>query len=303
MRNGLLCVFALAVLSSSDSSLSAQVLPSRNMPALPLADTGTATGALARSHFSGEMMRGVGSAGEDRAWDATIGGFADLYRWGGGGALRARFAEEMLANTHNNISFKPRGIQFEENVSGVFHAQTFDWEAGISYRCKHDIDNTESPSSSITPAIDSLPQERVIILGGFYGVISPAPMVLSPLLTLTGYARADYYVVHSDRRSPASDAETGMSWTDIRGSAMLDARLDYAVSNRLSMYTDVWLAPVFAAGGTRGVNANERVEAGVHIPGTAGAIDFFLSWEHHFDDVSIPVPRTSSVVSVGMRVN
>lgn len=303
MRNGMLCVFALAVFFPVDSSLCAQILPSRNMPALPLADTGSATGTMARSHFSGEMMRGVGSAGEDRAWDATIGGFADLYRWSSGGALRARFAEEMLANTHNDINFKPRGIQFEENLSGVFHAQTFDWEAGITYRCKHDIDNTESPSSSNTPAIDSLPQERVIILGGFYGVIAPAPMVLSPLLTLTGFARADYYVVHSDRRSPASDAGAGMSWADIRGSAMLDARLDYAVSNRLSIYTAEWIAPVFAAGGTRGVNANERVEAGVHIPGAAGAIDFFLSYEHHFDDVSVPMPRASNVVSVGMRVN
>ena len=303
MRNRMLCVFALAVLSSPDSSLSAQILPSRNLPAMPLADTGRDFGTMARSHFSGEFMRGVGSAGEDRAWDATIGGFADLYRWGGGGALRARFSEEMLANTHNNINFKPRSIQFEENLSGVFHTRTFDWEAGLTYRCKHDIDNTESPTSSVMPTIDSMPLERVVILGGLYGVISPAPIALSPRVTLTGFARADYYVVHSDRRDPSSATEVGMLWSDIRASAMLDARLDYAVSNRHTIYTSEWIAPVVAIGGTPRVNANARTEAGMHIPGTVGAVDFFVSYEHHFDDLSIPTPRTSNVVSVGMRVN
>jgi hypothetical protein len=303
MRNTMLCAFALTVLSSPDSALSAQVLPSRNLSAVPLADTGSVIGAMARSHFSGEIMRGVGSAGEDRAWDATIGGFADLYRWGGGGALRARFAQEMLANTHNNINFKPRGIQFEENLSGVFHTRTFDWEAGLTYRCKHDIDNTESPTSSVMPTIDSMPQERVVVLAGLYGVISPAPIAFSPKVTLTGSARADYYVVHEDRRAPPSATGAGMFWSNIRGSAMLDARLDYAVSNRLTIYTVEWIAPVFAFGGTPRVNANERAEAGMHIPGTVGAIDLFVSYEHHFDDLSIPTPRMSNVVSVGMRVN
>jgi hypothetical protein len=210
MRNWIPCAFALTVLSPPDSALSAQVLPSRNLPAVPLADTGRVTGTMARSHFSGEMMRGGGSAGEDRAWDATVGGFADLYRWRGGGALRARFHQEMLANTHNNISFKPRSIQFEENLSGVFHTQPFDWEAGLTYRCKHDIDNTESPTSSVMPTIDSMPQERVIVLAGLYGVISPAPIALSPRVTLTGFARADYYVLHEDRRDPPSATEVGM---------------------------------------------------------------------------------------------
>lgn len=299
----MLCAFALAVLSFPDSALSAQVLPSRNLPTIPLADTGRVVGSMARSHFSGEIMRGVGSAGEDRAWDATIGGFADLYRWRGGGALRARFQEEMLANTHNNINFKPRSIQFEENLSGVFHARTFDWEAGLTYRCKHDIDNTESPTSSVMPTIDTMPLERVVFLGGLYGVIAPAPIALSPLVTLTGFARADYYVVHSDRRAPPSATEAGMLWSDVRGSAMLDARLDYAVSSRLTIYTSEWIAPVFAFGGTPRVNANVRTETGMHIPGTVGAIDFFLSYEHQFDDLSIPMPRTSNVVSLGMRVN
>jgi hypothetical protein len=302
MRNTMLCVLALAALSSADSSLSAQILPSRNLAVIPLADTGLVTGAMARSHFSGELMRGVGSAGEDRAWDATVGGFADLYRWGGG-ALRARFHEEMLANTHNNINFKPRSIQFEENLSAVFHAPTFDWEAGLTYRCKHDIDNTESPNSSVMPTIDTMPLERVVILGGLYGVIAPAPIALSPRVTLTGSVRADYYVVHSDRRDPASATEVGMLWSDIRGSAMLDARLDYAVSSQRTIYTSEWVAPVFAFGGTSRMNANARVEVGMHIPGAVGAIDFFVSYEHQFDDLSIPTPRTSNVVSVGMRVN
>ena len=92
----------------------------------PFADTGSAYGAMVRSHFYGEMMRGYGSAGDDRAWDATYGGFADLYRWSGGGALRVRFAQDMLANSYNDIHFKPRGIQYEENISGVFHTQSFD---------------------------------------------------------------------------------------------------------------------------------------------------------------------------------
>jgi hypothetical protein len=285
------------------ASLSAQILPSRNLPAIPLADTGSVAGMMARSHFSGELMRGVGSAGEDRAWDGTVGGFVDLYRWRGGAALRARFAEEMLANTHNDINFKPRGIQFEESLSGVFHAKTFDWEAGLTYRCKHDIDNTESPTSSVMPAIDSAPRERVVILGGLYGLISPAPITLAPRLALSGFARAEYDVVHSDRRSPASAVDVGMPWSAIRGSVMLDARLGFAVSSRLTVYGLGWVAPVFTAGGTGGMTADERAEVGVHIPGAMGAFEFFLAYEHHFDDLAMPTPRASRVLSLGMRVN
>ena len=74
------CLPLIVFIASFITPASSQILPSRNLMAAPLADTGGAFGLLARSHFFGEGARGFTSAGDDRAWDATIGGFADLYR-------------------------------------------------------------------------------------------------------------------------------------------------------------------------------------------------------------------------------
>ena len=63
---------------------------------------------------------------------------------------------------------------------------------------------------------------------------------------------------------------------------MLDARLDYELSNWFTLYTFELVAPVFAFSGTPGIMANNRAEVGMHIPGTYGAIDFFVSYEHLF---------------------
>jgi hypothetical protein len=280
----------------------AQILPSRNLLADPLADTSGTFGLLSRSHFYGELARGFNSAGDDRAWDATIGGFVDLFRWDSGTALRARLAQDLFGNslTHD-IHFKARAMEYEENISGVFHNDSFDWELGASYRCKHDIDNTDNPTSSVTPAIDSIPQKRVLILGGLYGVISPDPILLAPSLLLKGFARADYYLVHEDNRFPAN--ADGMLWSNVRASMTLGARLDFACLSKFSLYTFDWFNPVFATGAGPNAESNERVEAGGRFAGAFGGLSVFVAFEHWFDDLSIPVPRESNVVSVGLRIN
>ncbi len=291
----------LALFLSLAAFCRAQILPSRNLPAMPLADTGSVNGVMARSHFYGELARSFGSPDDNRAWDATIGGFADLYRWSGGGALRVRFAQEMLANDLNDIHFKPLGMLFEENISGVFRGNGFDWECGFSYRCKHDIDNTDNPVSSITPAIDSNPQKRVLILGGFFGNFSSDPIALSSALSLNLNARADYYLIHEDDRYPYNG--DGMLWGNVRGSLELGGRLSLACSPDIAIYTFDWAAPMFAIGAGPGVNANAHAEAGMRLNGAVGGMDFFVAYEHLFDDLSVPEPRLSNTIALGLRVN
>ena len=287
-------------------SLHAQLLPSRNMLITPLADTGNVSGVLARSHFFGEGMRGFGSAGDDRAWDATIGGFADLYRWSDGPALRARFAQDMLANSlTSDIHFKPRSMQYEENLSLVVPEQNFDWEAGLTYRCKHDIDNTDLPTSSVTPGIDSIPQKRVIILGGLYGVyeVHPhlvfAPPFEIPNLLVSGVIRADYYLIHEDNRFPYNTI--GDSWANARASLFYLVRFDYDLNSTCSVYGSYSLTYLIILHGSN--DGNNREELGFHLNGVFGGLDFFVSNEYLFDDLSTPIPRSTNVWSVGMRVN
>ncbi|HET7152158.1 MAG TPA: hypothetical protein VFJ29_00190, partial [Candidatus Kapabacteria bacterium] len=163
-------IIILFIALSTVSLLHAQLLPSRNMFPELNPDSTRANGFMTRTKFFGEIMRGFQSAGDDRAWDATIGGFADVYRWDSSAAIRVRFTQEMLANAMNDISFNPRSMQYEENISGVFHTPWFDWEAGLTYRCKHDLDNTDPVNSDVTPLIDSNAQKRVAILGGIYAL-------------------------------------------------------------------------------------------------------------------------------------
>ncbi|HZV13098.1 MAG TPA: hypothetical protein VFA55_07770 [Candidatus Kapabacteria bacterium] len=295
-------IIAFSIILCAASLIHAQLLPSRNMFPDLRADSGRTSGFLTRTKFYGEMMRGFGSAGDDRAWDATIGGFAEIYRWSENAALRIHFAQDMLANslTHD-IHFKPRSMQYEENISGTFHTSTFDWEAGLTYRCKHDIDNTDDPASSITPPVDSATQKRVIILGGIYGLVAPDPIVLTGALTLKSSARLDLYAIHEDNRFP-NNAD-GMLWSNVWSSVTLGARLDLACSSLTSVYTLDWVTALVAHGNGQNVNANGHIEAGLHFSGVAGGMDAFISYEHLFDDLSIPEPRSSNTVSVGLRVN
>jgi hypothetical protein len=290
------------LLAAAAAAVDAQILPSRNMQASPLADTGGTYGLIARSHFFGELERGFNSAGDDRAWDATVGGFADLYRWESGTSLRVRFAQDMFANSlTTDIHFKPRAMEYEENISAVMPAQSYDWELGITYRCKHDIDNTDNPTSSITPPIDSIPRKRVLILGGLYGVMSPHDVELGPSLDLKSFVRADYYAIHEDNRFPANTEN--MLWSNVRGSAIFGGQLTLVCSPPFALYTLDWLNPVFAAGNGPNANANARAEAGAQFAGAFGALDVFFAYEHWFDDLSTPLPRVSNVVSVGLRLN
>src|SRR5271169_3722235 len=279
-----------------------QILPSRNNLIKTLADTSGTTGLLTQSHFYVEIARGFNSAGDDRAWDATIGGFVDIFQWSGGTTLRVRLAQNMLANAlTSDIHFKPRGMQYEENISGVFRNNSFDWEFGLTYRCKHDIDNTDNPTSSITPALDSIPQKRVLILGGIYAVLSPIGVLISSSLSFKGFVREDYYLIHEDNRFPGNSI--GMLWSNVRASATFGARLDLACSSEFSLYTYDWFNPLIAIGVGPNIEANERLETGGHFAGALGGLNIFVAYEHWFDDLSTPLPRASNVVSVGIRVN
>ena len=93
----------------------------------------------------------------------------------------------MFANSlTTDIHFKPRAMEYEENISAVFRGQHFDYELGLTYRCKHDIDNTDNPNSSITPPTDSIAQKRVLILGGLYGGYAIDPYYFFPLFSFRG---------------------------------------------------------------------------------------------------------------------
>jgi hypothetical protein len=284
------------------SVAAAQIVPSRNMFVEPRADSGAARGLLGRTAFFGEMSRGFGSAGDDRAWDATIGGAAEIYRWNESAALQIRFAEGLFANAlPPDFPFKPRSMQFEENMSGLFRAGGFDIEAGMTYRCKHDVDNTDLPTTSVTPPIDSVPQKRVLIFAGPFGVVTSAPWLLSRNVTLRAIVRTEFFLVHEDNRFPAN--ADGMLLSNAINATTLGVRLDASVTSSMLVYSREWVSAIICRGPGPNTDASARAEVGLRFPGFHGGIDAFAAFEHLFDDLSVPVPRRSNVVAVGLRVN
>jgi hypothetical protein len=219
-----------------------------------------------------------------------------------------QFAQEMLANSMNDISFNPRSMQFEENISYEFHASRAGaFEVGLSYRCKHDIDNTDPANSDVTPLIDSNTQKRVLILGSIYAVEEARMSLLDVLGVSDAYVPADFYLrldvypLREDNRFPSN--ANGTSWSNVLGSLTVNMRIDIVPLSLLTIYLDANETQFIERGSFFSQDNNARLEVGFHFNGAVGGIDAFASFEHLFDDLSVPIPRASNTVSVGLRIN
>lgn len=285
--------------------LHAQIIPSRNMTVVPLAQKGV-TGFLSGTVFFGEMQRGWNSTGDDRAWNAVFGGSVELYRWDSVHVLVTRFATAMLGNAMNEIGFNPRGAVWEENIGFVTrHSDTWGLsEGGLTYRCKHDIDNSD-PANSDIPHDTGASQKRVLILGGLYGTSTFDPIHLTPQIDIRVFDRSEIYFLREDNRFPHNS--TGLDWSNAWGSGNIGARVDWRFSAVFTAYTrDYISATLFSKmiipfKDSR-ISTEGRAEAGIHFEGAAGGIDAFIAWEHLADDFSEPIPRSSNVVSAGLRI-
>ncbi len=281
---------ATARSSTTDSAVTADIQPHKLLPS---------------TTFVGELQRGFGSAGGDRAWNIRIGGRAELYRWPSA-SLHFTAASELSANPYNDIGFNPRTAVWEEQL--LFSASD-GWQAGIFHRCKHEIDNSDAPTTD-EPVAGYKPTKRVLILSGLAaswsrGIRGPGDTEIHSLL------RAEWYPLRSDYRYPENSE--GRSWDSMHGSlmaalwwgALLYEKNDEEDVRRLFAYTRLWAAGMLF-GRERdleaGVEYNTRAEAGLKLQSKAARLDVFIAWEYMFDEPASIVPKPSHVVFIGARL-
>jgi hypothetical protein len=227
----------------------------------------------------------------------------DIARFDDDAAITLSLHQELDANDLNNIGFNPRMAIWEENLAWQwgrpFRSQG---RVGVFHRCKHDIDNTDTPDE----LPDSLyePTRRVIILSGVNGAWT-LPRVRLP----SGHARVmltgEGYLVSEEYRDP-SGIDTA-SWSTALGSMGLYAYSDMALSSWLTFIVRTSVTATFFgandATGAPGRTAwDGRVEGAFAMRGTAGWFEAFVAGERFFDEVATLPPQVTAYVQFGVRL-
>ncbi len=296
LMRGVLTAF-LILLPPLASEASAQLQVTRNVVLNPFADRSRTDGFLAATGVLAELNRGFGSTGGELAWDAKVGGFFEIYRWDSTAALTLLLCHEMIGNDRNDISFNPRSARWEEALVFTYNARPILWQLGGIHQCKHDIDNSD-PVDSDVPGVEGI-SKRVVILSGIYGSAILPRVELAEGLRATAYLRGDYYPASSEYRFPGNSL--GMRWDEITGNLSAGFRAAYELGGSAEGYILGW-ATLSLPGDSLISGVNYRSEAGVRWNGGRGSFQLYGAYEHFFDDLSTPVPQSSSVLFVGMRL-
>src|ERR1044071_7564096 len=95
------------------------------------------TSVFDHASYWAEVQRGLGSDSDRWGWSISMGAIWEFARWGGNKSLLAFTGMELTADTHNDISFNPRGAYWEEGLMyAVQEPRGFDWSVGSVYRCR-----------------------------------------------------------------------------------------------------------------------------------------------------------------------
>ena len=264
------------------------------------------TSTFDHAGYWAQVQRGFGSDSDRWGWDITMGAIWEFARWGGDKSLLAYTGMELLANTHNDIDFKPRGALWEEGlVYAVHENSSFDWQLGTIYRCRHDIDNIDPNGYS------DINQQRTLIYCSLSGkALWTSPHLLGMNIPTTAWLHGDAYLVREDYRIPASDDHIGTDFQNLAwsiGPAFQSKLLEWHASSMYLMVNadfsafgrDSGFLSRFGSIATLAVDSH--AELGYEFQGRAGRMQFYAGWESWHDDGQTPLPRNARYVLLGIR--
>jgi hypothetical protein len=284
------------ILLFTTNSLQAQIAVMRNYFPAPLEDTTYEKGLFGKLAFSAEGSRGFGSALGEQAWNIKYIGFVELYRFNRNSAIAGSLGHEFTANPHNEISFHMRGAIWNETIAYFHKLKPITFEAGITHHCRHEIDNS-IPADEREVIPDYVPTRRLIVLTSPYISVQSSWLKVKKLQARF-YSRLNLYTYAVDGRRPSTNMEQSLEY--VRASALIGARLNYLLSEKLQLYTRGFYNPVYFIEDAPFKN-NFRLEAGGAALGEKGNFELFAAYEYFFDDMSRPYPLPSNVVSIGIR--
>jgi hypothetical protein len=278
----------------------AQILVSRNYLINPFTDSSSNVGKVfANTGFLAEFSRGYGSTADAHAWNAKIAGYFEVYRFNPKLSFIFVSAHEVTADLYNNLYFNPKGAIWHETFALYYQRKKFVLEAGITHRCRHNIDNADT-DGSVDGSIDFQNiTYRVLILNAPYLQIFQPAIPLHKKITLQTALRGEYFWYSYDSRYPYIDDR--QSWATLRGAVQAQVGLNWQLNRTFGVYAKSWLQTMIFD--TQQVfTHNARTELGVAVRGEKADLQVFGSYEYFFDDYSRHIPRSSGVIFVGARI-
>jgi hypothetical protein len=282
---------------------SAQLVVTRNLLPTPPADTSGGVGFFPRSLFFAELQRGFGSVGDEHSWSLKIGGMLELYRHSARTSLVATVGHELTANPFNSIGFNPRGVVWEENLRLVRRGAWLEWFGGAFHRCRHEVDNSRPPSDH-DPIEGYTPTARLLSLTGIGIGVTTTERRIGERSTLRTFVIADYYLTPTDNRTPRNS--TAPFWRTALGGTRAGFRLMRHLTPAFAFHARGAASAMFLNRDRESARVaaygDARLELGVRATGRGGGAELFAAAERWFDDLSVPFPRSTSLIALGTRI-
>ncbi|MDP4200074.1 MAG: hypothetical protein Q8922_06345 [Bacteroidota bacterium] len=253
------------------------------------------------------LQRGLGSDSDRWGWDISMGAAWEFARWSGNKSLFGFAGTELTANTHNDISFKPRGVDWEEGLAyAVKESDRFGWQLGTIYRCRHDLDNIDPRGYT------GIGGQRTLIYCSLSGkTIFTAERILGLHIPTTSWLHADAYLIREDYRIPDSDAAYPPEYNHLAWSFGEAFSSKLAAWERSSVYLSMNINSSAFSNNTgfldrfasvQKITVDSRAELGYAFEGRMGRIQFYGGYESWEDDGQVPIPRNASYATLGIRV-
>jgi hypothetical protein len=215
----------------------------------------------------------------------------------------------MVANSHKDGGFNPRGISWQLEIGAAHRFRYGTAQLDFVHYCRHAIDDVDPPGPAYSDPGYIATQRTLSVNGPRFRFISPL-MQAGRRISVRGAVAVESYHHAWDGRTVANDSSTAIainSWMDARGSVGGDLRVDAKVRSGSDVFLrasaiDVLLSAAPSRPVTGAHHENFRVELGWRASGHRGGLELYGAAERLFDDLSSVIPHGSYVVGVGLRL-
>jgi hypothetical protein len=283
----------LLLLLLCDISTAGPFTPSRFViiaPKLRPKDDTTGTRYLTQHGLWANLQKGFKSAGDRFGWSIAFGGILEFFSWPGA-SLGMQGGIEILADTRNDISFNPQGVNWEEGFIYSQQVGIVELSGGYLHRCVHNVDNLQTTN----PEAKDI--QRTLIYGSLTTRAVMRDTSTNDNFRFHTYVGADYYVITEDYRYPEQTNKISPDVEKLKLSLSVGNYVELLLGDNALYARYSVLGAIYSD--TLGVSL--RGELGINIPGEAINMQIFLGTEAFTDDGGGVIPRRSNFFFVGLR--
>lgn len=268
------------------------------------------TNFLTNTHFNTEFIISNNSFQNEKDRIYRLNGALEIYS-SYRDMLLLNFSNELNANSLNDIALNPRQSIWEENLTylhnfGTYQNKQFMGNISFFHRCKHEVDNTDSPAGD-APSPDYEPTKRVIILTGvntgltisnkdFH--INQNGNKIKNDFRYVGKFDLEYYFYSSDIRQPRTEIE--FDWNNLIASSRFNFRLDYNIYKDIHIFNGTELTLFWFK--KLGAKINHKIELGTSIKGKKLGLDVYFVNQFMFDELAFVTQNSTLFFGVGVRL-